>query len=64
MGNFGRNGKPLALLFGEKWLFLGVFAVVLKVEESCKWAILGEMVSPSPYFLAKNGCFWVPFQSC
>ena len=45
MGNFGRNGKPLALLFGEKWLFLGVFAVVLKVEESCKWAILGEMVS-------------------
>ena len=34
MGNFGRNRKPLALLFGEKWLFLGAFSVVLNVEES------------------------------
>ena len=34
MGNFGRNGKPLAVLFGEKWLFLGAFSVVLNVEES------------------------------
>ena len=45
MGNFGRNGKPIALLFGKKWLFLGSFSVVLKVEESLIWAILGEMVS-------------------
>ena len=34
MGKFGRNGKPIALLFGKKWLFLGSFSVVLKVDGS------------------------------
>ena len=31
---FGKNGKPIALLFGEKWLFLGTFWFVVAVEES------------------------------
>ena len=34
MGNFGRNGKPIALLYGKKWLFLGPFSVMLKVDGS------------------------------
>ena len=33
MCNLGRNGKPIALLFGKKWLFLGSFSVVLKAKE-------------------------------
>ena len=28
MGNFGRNGKPIALLFGQKFLFCTLIVVV------------------------------------
>ena len=34
MDDFGENGKPIALLFGESWVFLGTFLFLVGVEES------------------------------
>ena len=34
MDDFWVKWQPIALLFGEKWLFLGTFWFVVAVEES------------------------------
>ena len=43
---FGKNGKPIALLFGLKWLFLEAFLFAVPVEESVKEAIFGKNGKP------------------
>ena len=43
---FGKNGKPIALLFGCKLLFLEAFLFAVPVEESVKEAIFGKNGKP------------------
>ena len=45
MDNFWINGKPIALLFGEKWSFWDPFSIEFKIGKCLNWTIFGEMAS-------------------
>ena len=44
-GQFWINGKPIALLFGEKWSFWDPFSIEFKIGKCLNWTIFGEMAS-------------------
>ena len=45
LDNIRENGKPIALLFGEKWSFLHPFSIEFKIGKCLNWTIFGEMAS-------------------
>ena len=60
---FGKNGKPIALLFRQNMPFLGTFQFALENEESGKWTIFGKNGKPIALLFRQNmlflGTFWV-----
>ena len=43
---FGKNGKPIALLFGKNMVFFGSLYIVLEIEERWIWMTFGKNGKP------------------
>ena len=54
---FGKNGKPIALLFGQNMMFFGSLYIVLEIEEIWIWTIFGKNGKPIALFLGQNMVF-------
>ena len=54
---FGKNGKPIALLFGQNMVFLGTFFFMLENEGSRKWTIFGKNGKPIALLFGQNMVF-------
>ena len=50
------NGKPIALLFGEKGSFWDPFSIEFKIGQ-----IFGKMASPIALLFGEKWSFWDPF---
>ena len=54
---FGKNSKPIALLFYENWPFLVASRFTEEMQLRWKYCIFGE--NAKPYFLMKIDNFWL-----
>ena len=61
MDNFWINGKPIALLFGEKWSFWDPFSIEFKIGECLNWTIFGINGKPIALLFGEKWSFWDPF---
>ena len=52
---FGQNTKPIALLFGQKWLIFITFQCSIKINQFQVWSFVGKTPRLKPYFLPTNG---------
>ena len=54
---FGKNGKPIALLFGKNMVFFGSLYIVLEIEERWIWTIFGKNGKPIALLVGQNMVF-------
>ena len=55
---FGKNGKPIALLFGQNMVFLGTFEFLLENEGSWNWTNFGKNGKPTALLFGQNMVFF------
>lgn len=58
---FWQNGKPVALLFGENWPFLGTFQFGMESGVAWNGVIFCKNGKPIALLLGKNWLFWGTF---
>ena len=56
-GIFGKNSKPVALLFDENWSFLDAWLFCEEMKGRCKYGIFGENGKSMALLLEQNWPF-------